>query len=96
MSFMGKTEVHTSTRTIGISKKILVDVIDYSPIRVSELYAQRHMRKAAIQAAISAGAAGDAHTVIHGAHVLKNATNGDGTVTKIRVRSTTFVFQGVE
>lgn len=94
--FVGKTEVRADIQRIGLSRKIKVTVMTYSPMGVTLAAVQRRAKELAIAEAIKRGAASADCTILHGGEVRRNATDSNGKSRPIRVRSATFYFAAVD
>lgn len=95
--FVGKTELRVNIRRIGGNSKVMVTVVDYAPLSVNVTTSDRRSLKAATEAARKYPIASTDHTKLPMGSVLSKVTDpSTGKTTQIRVRSTAYIFSGVE
>ena len=95
--FVGKTELRVDVRVIGKGRKIIVTVIDYSPINVNVTASDNRATKAAIDAARKHPIISADYTRLPLGMIFEDATDpATGKRTKIRVRSNSFIFAAAE
>jgi hypothetical protein len=94
--FVGKTEVRADIQRMGLSRKIKVTVLTYSPMGVTVAAIERLAKELATDEARKRGAASADCTILHGGEIRQNATDSAGKTRPIRVRSQTFYFAAVD
>ena len=94
--FVGKTEVRADIQRIGLTRKIKVTVLTYSPAGVTVAATDRRARELATDEARKRGAASADCTVLHGGEIKHYATDSQGKRRPINVRSKTFYFAAVD
>ena len=95
--FVGKTELAVEVRMIGKGTKVIVTVVDYSPLSVNVRTSDNRAAKAAMEAARKHPIISADYTRLPQGMIYADATDpGTGKRTKIRVRSNSFIFAAAE